>query len=131
MFPLKNSLKLLPFCFFASLLTLPAFAATEIELKIGQSQSTVLYTYNRDTCAYGPLGTIDIKNPENGVITTSKSNTKVDNGAYCLGKTMKGWKVTLKATSKGKSCGYVAITAPDLNGSAIGSTRYPFCLTVK
>jgi hypothetical protein len=131
MFPLKNSLKLLPFCFFASLAITQAFAATEIELKVGQSDSIVLYTYNRETCAYGPLGSIDIKNPENGVISAVKGSTKVDNGAYCVGKTMKGWKVTLKATGKGKSCGYVAINAENLNGSAMGSTRYPFCLTVK
>ena len=109
----------------------PALATTELELKIGQSQSTVLYTYFRDTCQYGAFGSVDIKNPANGVITAVKGSTKVDNGAYCVGKTMKGWKVTLKATGKGKSCGYVAINAPSLNGSAIGSTRYPFCLTVK
>jgi hypothetical protein len=108
-----------------------ALAATEIELKLGQTNSSVIYTYNRETCSYGPLGTIDSKNMENGVITTSKGSTKVQGGLYCVGKTMKGWKVTIKATKKGRSCGWIAINAPNLNGSAIGSSRETICLTVK
>ncbi len=108
-----------------------ALAATEIELKLGQSNSSVIYTYNRETCSYGALGSIDSKNMENGVITTSKGATKVQGGLYCVGKTMKGWIVTIKATKKGRSCGWIAINAPNLNGSAIGSSRETICLTVK